>query len=224
MHTRSTFKGVITMDLNNILNSVNTMASAKTAKAADVTAKYNEAISIQNTRNAQYDKMLEALQKGKDALSESDAKNLLADNGFTKIEMTNAYKNNLKSSIQEAMDAEAEAKYRSNLKDVLELSKEIAAIERANTPESPFDTYMRYKTYQEFGSSNPTAPQVPQQPTTTSFDYRKIEAENAARERDAKIAEYQRLKKDGGLNMVECAQLISQAKGEYTTTIKNLYK
>lgn len=209
-------------DFNAILNNAASYSNAKTASTAEVDAKYNELISIQDQRNKQYDKMVKALQQGANPLSETDAKDMLAENGFVKVELNRAYKNNLKNQVKQALDAEKNAQFKENLSEMKELYKEFAAIDQQQQPKSAFDKYFEYKIANEF-------PQQPvyQQPTYASAPQPAInpilaEKSRLNREKEERIAKLRADKKKGYITALEMAQGIGELNSEYNSKIANL--
>lgn len=209
-------------DFNAILNNAASYSNAKTASTTEVEAKYNELISIQDQRNKQYDKMLDALQKGANALSETDAKDLLSENGFIKVELNKTYKANLKNQVKQALDAEKNAQFKENLSEMKELYKEFAAIDQQQQPKSAFDKYFEYKIANEF-------PQQPtyQQPTYQAAPQPAInpvlaEKSRLNKEKEGRIAELRANKKKGYISALEMAQGIAELNSEYNSKIANL--
>ena len=208
------------IDFNAILNNATTYANAKTASDTEVEAKYNELLGVQTARNKQYDKMLDALQQGTDALSKEDAKDLLAENGFVKVEMNKAYKANLKNQVRTAMDAEKNAQFKSNLAEMKELYKEFAEIDQQQQPKSAFDKYFEYKIANEF----PQSPvyQAPAYQPVPSINPVLAEKARLNREKEERIAKLRADKKKGYITALEMAQGIGELNSEYNAKINSL--
>lgn len=209
-------------DFNALLTNVNSYASAKTATTAEVDAKYNELIGIQDQRNKQYDKMLDALQKGANALSETDAKDLLAENGFVKVELNKTYKSRLKSQVKEAMDAEKNAALKESLSEMKELYKEFAEIEQQYTPKSSIDKYIDLKIATEFPSQQPNYAPAYQPAPTPAINPVLAEKARLNREKEERIAKLRQDKKRGYITALEMAQGIGELNSEYNAKISNL--
>lgn len=224
MHTRETIQKevIIMFDFNSILSNAAAYTSAKTASTAEVDAKYNELIGIQDQRNKQYDKMLDALQKGANALSETEAKDLLSENGFVKVELNKTYKANLKNQVKQALDAEKNAALKESLSEMKELAKEFAEIENQYTPKSSIDKYIELKIAQEFPTTAPAY-----QPTYAPAPQPAInpilaEKSRLNREKEARITELRNNKKKGYISALEMAQGIAELNSEYNAKINNL--
>lgn len=209
-------------DFNAILNNAASYSNAKTATTAEVDAKFNELIGIQDQRNKQYDKMLDALQKGANALSETDAKDLLAENGFVKVELNKTYKSNLKAQVKQAMDAEKNAQFKENLAEMKELYKEFAAIDQQQQPKSSFDKYMELKIAQEFPTTAPAYQPTYAPAPTPSINPILAEKSRLNREKEERIAKLRADKKRGYITALEMAQGIGELNSEYNAKINNL--
>lgn len=207
-------------DFNSILSNAAEYSKAKTATTAEVDNKYNELLGIQESRNKQYDKMLTALQQGTDALSAEDAKDLLAENGFVKVDMNKAYKANLKNQVKEAMDAEKNAQFKANLAEMKELYKEFAEIDQQQQPKSSIEKYIELKIAQEF----PTAPayQPPYQQQINAQLAKSNEKARLNREMDSEIEKVKQLQKDRIYGPMEATRIIGEIRGEYKKRIANL--
>jgi len=209
-------------DFNALLTNVNSYASAKTATTAEVDAKYNELIGIQDQRNKQYDKMLNALQQGANALSETDAKDLLAENGFVKVELNKTYKSRLKSQVKEAMDAEKNAQFKESLSEMKELYKEFASIEQQNQPKSSIDKYIELKIANEFPSQQPQPTYAPAYQPQPAINPILAEKSRLNKEKETRVAELRANKKRGYISALEMAQGIAELNSEYNAKINNL--
>ena len=207
-------------DFNSILSNAAAYTSAKTASTAEVDAKYDELIGIQDQRNKQYDKMLDALQKGANALSETDAKDLLSENGFIKVELNKTYKANLKNQVKQALDAEKNAALKESLAEMKELAKEFAEIENQYTPKSSIDKYIELKIAQETTAPayQPTYAPAPQPAINPML----AEKSRLNREKEARITELRNNKKKGYISALEMAQGIAELNSEYNSKISNL--
>lgn len=208
-------------DFNAILNNAASYSNAKTATTAEVDAKFNELISIQDQRNKQYDKMVKALQQGANPLSETDAKDMLAENGFVKVELNRAYKNNLKNQVKQALDAEKNAQFKENLAEMKELYKEFAAIDQEQQPKSAFDKYFEYKLANEFPQQTPACQPYAPAPQP-SINPLLAEKSRLNREKENRIAELRQNKKKGYISALEMAQGIAELNSEYNAKIANL--
>lgn len=220
MHIRVTIRnevGIIMFDFNSILTNAAAYTSAKTASDSEVTAAYDEALELQKKRNARYDKFKKVLTD--DGMDESDAEDYLADNGLAKVNITSAYKRNLKASVKNALDAEKNAQLKESLSEMKELAKEFAEIEAQYQPKSSFDRYMDLKISQEF----------PQQPTyapayqpTPSINPILAEKSRLNREKEERVAKLRADKKKGYITALEMAQGISELNSEYNSKINSL--
>lgn len=209
-------------DFNSILSNAAAFSAAKTASTSEIDAKYNELIGIQDQRNKQYDKMLDALQKGANALSETDAKDLLSENGFVKVELNKTYKANLKNQVKQALDAEKNAALKGALSEMKELAKEFASIEQQYQPKSSFDRYMDLKIATEFPQQTAPAYQPAYQPPAPAINPALAEKSRLNREKESRIAELRQNKKKGYISALEMAQGIAELNSEYNAKISNL--
>jgi hypothetical protein len=207
-------------DFNSILTNAAAYTSAKTASDSEVTAAYDEALELQKKRNARYDKFKKVLTD--DGMDESDAEDYLADNGLAKVNITSAYKRNLKSQVKQALDAEKNAALKESLSEMKELAKEFAEIENQYTPKSSIDKYIELKMAQEFPSTAPAYQAPAYQAPVPSINPILAEKSRLNREKEERIAKLRQDKKRGYITALEMAQGIGELNSEYNSKIANL--